>query len=397
MKKIAICLFIVSSLILLPTACTNPDTPPVNPETASPLPDPNRFDYTAKTYDISSFDGKYKVQGRCPIVSYQPPNAKEEIEALALDYSCAAFSFNAYCEGDVTAEIYTAPTAIGGNKLYLNVSVDGVKNDSRKDYRLSGRKNHTVTMASGLKKGLHTFVIERQTEAERGLIYLNSVSINGEIYNPPSLNDLYIEFIGDSITTGYGNLYPDMTEGEKDTNAASNVYQDGTKTYAYLTAAKLGADYSIVAQQGIGAVCGYYPHTMLETYEDTCYQCGHKQKWDFERKADVVVINLGTNDRTMVAAGKTTLAEIQNGFTSFCLLVREKYPAAKIIWAYGMMDQSAEPQIKAALTAAGGEAAGFYYVSLISDGSGGNGHPSANAHEANAEILTDAIKKVIAS
>ena len=136
---------------------------------------------------------------------------------------------------------------------------------------------------------------------------------------------------------------------------------------------------------------------MLETYEDTCYQCGHKQKWDFERKADVVVINLGTNDRTMVAAGKTTLAEIQNGFTSFCLLVREKYPAAKIIWAYGMMDQSAEPQIKAALTAAGGEAAGFYYVSLISDGSGGNGHPSANAHEANAEILTDAIKKVIAS
>lgn len=188
-----------------------------------------------------------------------------------------------------------------------------------------------------------------------------------------------------------------MTEGEKDTNAASNVYQDGTKTYAYLTAAKLGADYSIVAQQGIGAVCGYYPHTMLETYEDTCYQCGHKQKWDFERKADVVVINLGTNDRTMVAAGKTTLAEIQNGFTSFCLLVREKYPAAKIIWAYGMMDQSAEPQIKAALTAAGGEAAGFYYVSLISDGSGGNGHPSANAHEANAEILTDAIKKVIAS
>ena len=92
MKKIAICLFIVSSLILLPTACTNPDTPPVNPETASPLPDPNLFDYTAKTYDISSFDGKYKVQGRCPIVSYQPPNAKEEIEALALDYSCAAFS-----------------------------------------------------------------------------------------------------------------------------------------------------------------------------------------------------------------------------------------------------------------------------------------------------------------
>ena len=397
MKKRILSLLTIACTAVLLTSCTSA-APAASPASSSPSgPDPALFDYTAKTYGIASFEGKYKVQGRCPVISYTPPKADEALEALALDYSCSSFSFNAYCEGDVTAEIYTAPTAIGGDMLYLNVYVDGVRNASRPEYKLTGKKVHTLTIASDLERGLHTFVIERQTEAERGLLYLNSVSLCGELYEPPGQSSLFIEFIGDSITTGYGNLYPDLTEGEQNPNPASNVYQDGTRTYAYLTAQKLGADYSIIAQQGIGISSGYYPHTMLGTYKYTCYQCDHRQPWDFERKADLVVINLGTNDRTMVSAGKTTLEKIQKGFEQFCLLVREKYPDAKILWAYGMMEQSAETQIKAALSAAGGEEAGFYYVKLASDGSGGNGHPSAAAHEENAEILTEAIKKIIAS
>lgn len=395
MRKYILLLLLMLCLAVPLAACTS--SAKRSDPSEAPTADPALFDYTAKTYDIASFEGKYKLQGRCPVISYKPPKATEKVEALALDYSCAAFAFNAYCEGEVTAEIYTAPTAIGGRSLYLNVSVDGVKNNSRKEYKLTGKKLHTVTIASGLERGLHSFVIERQTEAERGLIYINSISLNGELYDAPAFGNLLIEFIGDSITTGYGNLFPALTEGETDSNPASNVYQDGTKTYAYLTAKKLGADYSIVAQQGIGAVCGYYPHTMLDTYRYTCYQCNHKQPWDFSRQPDIVVINLGTNDRAMANAGKTTLEEIQKGFEEFCLLVREKNPDAKIVWAYGMMDQSAEAQIKAALAAAGGEAAGFYYVSLVSDSTGGNGHPSVSGHEQNAEILTEAIRKIIAS
>lgn len=379
-------------------ACADRKTPP-SPvteisavQTSVPTPDPDA-DYSEKTLSVAEMAGKYKVQGRTTVVSYKMPKASEKSDAVALDYSAAAFEFNAFCEGSVSLSIYTAPTAIGGNNLYLNVYVDGVLQGSRTDFRLVGTKVHTVVLAENLEKGYHTFLVERQTEAERGLLYINSLTLCGELAERPAEKPLYIEFIGDSITTGYGNLYPDLTNGERDSNPASNVYEDGTKTYAYLTAKALNADYSIVAQQGIGAVCGYYPHTMLGTYEQICYQCGRTKAWDFERKADIVVINLGTNDRTMVGNGKITLEEAEAGFRDFCFLVREKNPDAKIFWAYGMMDTSAGEQIRSALSSVGGEAAGFYFVALTSNGEGGNGHPSAAAHAANAEILTEAIRE----
>lgn len=398
LRLISILIMICMSISLISCSSGSAEAPKA-PQTASaapePTPDISSFDYSAKTYDVNALEGKYKLQGRCPVVSYKPPRTDGEINAIALDYTAASISFNAYCEGDVTAEIYTAPTSIGGTKLYLNVYVDGVKNASRADFRLSGRKLNTITLAEGLERGFHTFVIERQTEAERGLIYLNSISINGEMYDKPADSELFIEFIGDSITTGYGNLYPDLTEGEQDANQASNVYQDGTKTYAYITAKNLGADYSIVAQQGIGATKGYYAHTMLGTYEDTCYQCDHNDKWSFERKPDIVVINLGTNDYTMATRDQLTMEEMQRGFEDFCSLVREKNPDAKILWAYGMMNEGAEEYIRAALETAGGEAAGFYFVKLESNRDGGNGHPSAAAHESNAAILTEAIKNIM--
>ncbi len=397
---IIICLFVTALSCAGRTGGQTPSDPSdastgAPAEAPTPTPDLSSFDYSEKTLDTDALAGKYKLQGRCPIVSYKPPKQDGKISALALDYSACSVEFRAFCEGDVTAEIYTAPTDIGGSNLYLNVYIDGVRNSSRADFCLKGRKVNTVTLASGLERGLHTFKIERQTEAERGLIYINSITLSGELTDAPENAKLFIEFIGDSITTGYGNLYPDLTEGEKDSNQASNVYQDGTKTYAYITAANLGADYSIVAQQGIGVTSGYYAHTMLGTYTKTCYQCNHKDEWGFDRKADAVVINLGTNDYTMSTRDKLTPEEMQKGFEDFCSLVREKNPESKIVWVYGMMNQGAEEYIRAALEASGGESAGFYFVKLESNGDGGNGHPSAAAHEANAEILTKALKDIL--
>lgn len=365
------------------TATETPGIPTVPPDT----------DYSEKTFTVADLAGKYKVQGRTTVISYKMPKATEKTDAIALDYSAASVAFNAFCEGTVSLSLYTALTAIGGNNLYLNVYVDGVLQGSRQDFRLTGTKVHTVAIAENLERGYHTFLIERQTEAERGNLYLNSVTLCGELAEKPADKPLFMEIIGDSITAGYGNLYPDLADGEKDSNPASNVYEDGTRTYAYLAAKALDADYSIVAQQGIGVVSGYYPHTMLKTYTNTCYQCGRRQEWGFERRADIVVINLGTNDHTMVRNGKITEEEAREGFRDFCLLVREKNPDAKIFWAYGMMDTSAGEWVQAALESVGGEEAGFYFVSLTSNGEGGNGHPSAAAHAENAEILVKAIRE----
>ena len=85
MKKSILSLLTIACTAVLLTSCTSA-APAASPASSSPSgPDPALFDYTAKTYGIASFEGKYKVQGRCPVISYTPPKAAEALEALALD------------------------------------------------------------------------------------------------------------------------------------------------------------------------------------------------------------------------------------------------------------------------------------------------------------------------
>ena len=249
-------------------------------------------------------------------------------------------------------------------------------------------KETDIVIAKGLKGGTHTFLIERQNEAEKGPFYVNSVTLTGKLGAKPADRKLYIEFIGDSITTGYGNLYPNMIGDAKGFNdETSSCYQDGTRAWAYLTAKKLGANYSIVAQQGIGASVGWQPHTMLQTYTQTCYQTGRTQAWNFSCQPDLIVINLGTN-----STGK---AAVQKGFVDLLKLIRSKNPNAKILWVYGAMDTSGSPVVEAAVKEAGGSSKGFYaYTKLVPNNQGGIGHPVVSAHEKNAGLVVAEIKRL---
>ena len=364
-------------------------------------PEPTPFnidalDYSEKTVSADDLFPYCKTQGRTIITDYKLTSSSKEYRGIALDYSAAAIEFNAYCEGTVVASFRAKSTDIGGSRLYLSVYVDGVQvGTSRGDFKLTRSTLTKLTLAEDLPRGLHTIRIERQTEAERGLIYVDSVKLSGELAERPADSQYFIEVIGDSITAGYGMLYPDLSDGQTGANAAANEYEDGTRTYAVLAAKAIGADYSIVAQQGIGVIAGYYPHTMLKTYTETCYQCGRHEAWTFPRKADVVVINLGTNDNTFCNNGTVTLAQVEKGIKDFIDLVRAKNPDAKILWAYGMMDTTLYTYIQKAIKAKGGAQAGLYCVKLTPNRSGGNGHPSLQAHIDNAKILEEKLKELL--
>jgi hypothetical protein len=364
--------------------------------TAVPTKDPAVVDFSLKTMDAETVFQNAKVQGRTCVLEYK--NDKDTVEkGIALDYTASAVEFNVCCEGDVTANIYVNARAIDTNRrpvLFINVYVDGVLQGVRSEYALRG--SNEVVLAKGLSKGTHTILIERQNEAEYGELYLNSVSFSGEFDARPQNSNLYIEVIGDSITTGYGNLYPNNTGGAKDPtrNPRSSYYQDGTRAYACLAMKALGADYSIVAQQGIGASVGWQPHTMLRTYEKACFQNARNEAWNFERQPDLVIINLGTNDISCGKAASNTA--IQEGFVSFIELVRKNNPDAKILWVYGAMDISATPIIEAAVNEAGGEAAGIYsYTGFVPNGEGGVGHPVVSAHEENANRLVKKVQEIL--
>ena len=198
---------------------------------------------------------------------------------LTADWSAAGIEFEATCVGDV---ILNLETNVSRN---FTVVVDGVE---RKDVKLSNGVNY---IATGLNYGKHSFKIMNQ-DGYSSAINIEGITLRGNFEAAPADSELFIEFIGDSITHGCGLASANYTSG----------VNDGTLTYAFLASKELGADYTIMANGGMGVKWGgdydgvnlnrsmkKYPF-LNDTMRGTLAYEGYK------RPADLVVIGLSTND-----------------------------------------------------------------------------------------------------
>lgn len=113
---------------------------------------------------------------------------------------------------------------------------------------------------------------------------------------------------------------------------------------------------------------------------------------------DLVVINLGTNDTG--AQGSTT-AEFLSGARKWINFIREKYPNAKILWAYGVMNQDNVQRIQDTVkyfNDNGDKNIYFKELTLMNgavDGVGGGGHPTVATHKKTADELEPVIKQIM--
>ena len=322
-------------------------------------------DYTAKTLSAVENVDNIKMMGRY----------LKGASSLSFDSPGNGILFNAYCEGDVSLNL-TLTTS-----CFFTVYVDGKVTQDR--VKLSAEDGKTVdaelSVATGLKKGLHKFEIYRQIENWGDQINFVSIKMNGQLAERPADNKVFIEFVGDSITVGYGNLYP--TDGTAEYEPNSAEYKNCMKAYAMLTAKSLGVDWNIVAQSG--ATCS----DIVQYYPKTARNRG--AQWNFERQADIVVVNLGTNDFSGFNYSATATAQIKSNIEQLLKLIREKNPNAKIVWAYGAMGSTGQKIIKQVLESLGGEKSGYYYCDLPQNQEGGHSHPSIAGHEAAAVVMAD--------
>ena len=84
-----------------------------------------------------------------------------------------------------------------------------------------------------------------------GVKDISAVSDRSDAVIPEKEKALSIEFIGDSITCAYG------VEGSNSYEPFRTTTENFMKSYAYLTAQKLDADYSAVSYSGYGVLSGY--------------------------------------------------------------------------------------------------------------------------------------------
>ena len=185
--------------------------------------------------------------------------------------------------------------------------------------------------------------ILKLSEAQYSAMGIGEISVYGkERIKPTEEKELKIEFIGDSITCGYG------IDEENSNSYFTTATENFTKTYAYITAETLSADYSAVCFSGYGVYSGYTTGAINAEdvvplyYDKACYLYGGREiLWDFTKsQTDIVVINLGTNDASYCAKSVSGRQEFTRRYTDFIRQVRYCNPNAYILCVLGDMNNS---------------------------------------------------------
>jgi len=199
----------------------------------------------------------------------------------------------------------------------------------------SGKNNSIVTLADDLSEGMHEVKVMLVYEAfQRNPEFRGFILDEGKTLPvAPVLPERKMEFIGNSITCGFGNEDTDPDANFKD--ETENHYY----TYAAATARAFDAQSMVVARSGIGIYRNFGgPVTgsndcLPAIYNKTLFN-DSRETWDFSRYTpDVDCINLGTND-----VGQSYDAGLlEEGYRSFLKTLRGNYPKAKIIFLTGSM------------------------------------------------------------
>ncbi len=326
-------------------------------------------------------------------------------EGMWFGYTASGVEFNVeatVCVVNIKAD---NTTTMKGHQARVAILVNGERVvDTLMD---EAEKSFTVIEAEELTKAVVRVV--KLSETSDSLIAIPSVETDGTI-SPTEAKKRKIEFIGDSITCGYG------VDGTLSDTYATDI-EDGTKTYAYLAAALLDADYSMVSQSGYGVISGYTgngninPNQIIPKYYTTAFGQsigkvnGKVQtkyfEWDFNAFVpDTVVINLGTNDASYCGSNQERRDEFAAGYVAFLKVVREKNPNAEIVCSLGIMGADLYTTIETAVATYTAETGDtnirtfkFDMQNQAVDGIAVDWHPSAATHEKAAQKLAEALKK----
>jgi lysophospholipase L1-like esterase len=337
-----------------------------------------------------------KIQGRCPMNSgalwLTFPLSQVEFtlkKATRLQFRLLA---------DPTAEDPAFPVQKARYAVYLNgnKTADALMTTPRAElaYQLDPEKEYDVRLV-------------KLSECTQSLMALEAVETDGEMTPLPE-KDLKIEFIGDSITCGYG------VEGKCGEENFTTATENAEKSFAGLTAAALNADVQLNAYSGFGIVSGYtadpeirdmilvpqyYEMTGKNDFPLPDGKLLEEMPWDFSGwEPQYVVINLGTNDLSWCVR-QDRKDFFRDEYAVFLKTVRKRRPEARILCLLGVMGTG--------LNEALGQAVDNYRketgdqnirVMLLEeqdeekDGAGSNFHPSAITQQKLADTVTAEIR-----
>ena len=335
------------------------------------------------------------------------------------DYSASGFCFVMKGKRAETVILSDPDSWDEANKGVLGIfvtegsdtSIAAIPEEPTARITLSQRENHIVLFDSPVEKTV-TVSVMKFSEAAFGYAGFKSLELDGDLLSSPespaTASQLKLEFIGDSITCGYG------IEGvwEKDTFTTQQERPD--KAYAFLTAKALGAQVQLCSWSGIGLISNYVdPETIMlpdthwlmqanwpYTDKSLSLRLGiEPEVWDGAGyEPDIVVIHLGTNDISWVRGMEERRLEYTAQLRQLIEAVHRRSPRAKICCCLGIMGEQLNASVEEAVNLFKKDfpnvaaKAVLFTQQLEEDGIAADWHPSAVTHKKAAELLAEALR-----
>jgi lysophospholipase L1-like esterase len=191
----------------------------------------------------------------------------------------------------------------------------------------SGTINLTPT---ALASGTHSLSVAQGKDYDYVFNFQGLILDSGASTSLPSVGASLIEYIGDSITTGY-------------TDPQANV-----NDYGWVCAEALGTEHTQIAYPGICLTSGFTTNPGLDAgyfrLKSPNYAVGVNPNWTFGTYTPkLVVINLGTNDNNKAVPDAT----FQSTYTTFLANIRAKFPNAQIFVMRTFINVKAAPTLAA--------------------------------------------------
>jgi lysophospholipase L1-like esterase len=275
----------------------------------------------------------------------------------------------------------------------FKVTLDGSQRPS-----LVGAGPQTYPIADGLGDGPHDLVLHRQSEASAGVTQFLGLALDpgGRMLAAPAPKRRRIEWIGDSISCGYGDVGSAYVCGVAGGCHFSLDTEDHDQSFGALTARALGAELTSISWSGIGVqhnCCGAdgsTSDTMLRRYPEAIPGVA----WSFSgARPDAVVIALGTNDFTGGDPGHVFV----DRYRELVGLVRGHSPDAYVLLLSSpMLAGAAHAQLEAYLSevvALGDSAISMLSIPTQGAMTGCDCHPTVATHQSMANLVTAELRQ----
>lgn len=267
-----------------------------------------------------------------------------------------------------------------------------------KDFDCNQKKKHLIDVNACIRLFLsddkpHHIDLVKANESMDNTLVVKKVEIDGEILKSSGKTTKFVKVYGDSTIAGYGIL---AHEGEVDIGT-----NDGVEDFCFRALYNLKLDYDIFAASGWGITFSAYtvPKEIgIEKYrENLCVNSN--EKW-VSKKADLLIISLGTNDMSFINENLDRKDELISHFiNSYANLIKEERknnPPLPVLMVYGSLkEEFVYPLILKTYTELSKKFDNLYIIKMSGDNSGLSGHSYYTYHEEMSKELQEKILSII--